>query len=707
VNALPVLNPVVLLSGLLVAVYTTFVACECVHGNRVGATKFKQISARLSVASALGTGLWAAYLMLALSHRSAEPIALEWPLALLSWLSSVAAAGAAMEAAAAPPANPSKRLLPVLVCAAFLLLLQAAGDAAQGVDIGTSAQHGAARAATALCIGAVLVLALRSGAHGAAAAGVSLQRIAVVLLLGLLLVGQEFLSAEPGAAPARRHIDGSELPSPLIALLAGIGAAFVLTLARTGARVERLLSGKAQQLESSRRVASQDLHELAYRDPLTRLSNRRRFDRKLAAAVTLADAAHARLTLLFIDLDGFKPVNDCYGHGSGDRVLVAVGERLRRIAPKGATIARIGGDEFAVLLPETLNTGEASLLASRILVALGSPFAVSGTELTLSASIGIAFYPDCGGADKIVASGDAAMYAAKRSGGSTFAFFEPGMGGDARDQAELMLDLRRAAELRQLELHYQPKIDAASGQVTAVEALLRWNHPQRGMVGPDVFIPLAERIGLIGSIGDWVLDEACRQMSEWQTEGLRMRVAINLSARQLVQPGLSGRIQSVLERHGVAPELLTCEVTESTAMSDTRSAHRALTLLGRLGVRVSIDDFGTGYSSLSYLRQLPATELKIDRSFVSDLDSSDDARAIVQAVIHMAHALDLTVVAEGVETAAQRDILQALGCDEFQGYLFAKALPAATVLKWAQAERDQPRTFRPSLFNRSEFATLS
>jgi diguanylate cyclase len=268
----------------------------------------------------------------------------------------------------------------------------------------------------------------------------------------------------------------------------------------------------------------------------------------------------------------------------------------------------------------------------------------------------------------------------------------------------LMRDLRKAIELHQLELYYQPKVDAETGQVSAVEALLRWNHPERGLVTPDVFIPLAERLGLIIAIGDWVLEQTCRQMREWAREGIRMRVAVNLSARQLMQHGLSTRIERILERFGVAPELLTCEVTESTAMSDTRSAHRALTLLGRLGVNVSIDDFGTGYSSLSYLRQLPATELKIDRSFICDIDTNNDARAIVRAVIQMAHSLELKVVAEGVETIAQRDILQALGCDEFQGFLFSKPLPAATVLKWALTERARPRTFRPALFLKSLFA---
>ena len=707
-DALTVINPEVLFCGLLVAIYTSFVACECVGGARGGAVGAPLRGARLGVAIAVGTGFWAAFVMSALSHRAAGPMAAELPLALLSWLCAVGAADAALTAAAVPVVEARKKLLRGLKCAGFLLLMHLAGDATQGVrlDVHLSAEHAMVMLATASSVSAALVLTLTYCSHRGAVA-VSPKRIATILALGLVLVGQVYLTDGRHGGQDPRAADGSGLPTVVIALLAGIGAALVLTLARIAVRIERQLSGKADKLATSLRAANLNLQNLAYRDPLTRLANRRRFDDKLAAAVADADANCSRLTLLFIDLDGFKPVNDCYGHASGDRVLQAVGERLRQVAPKGATIARIGGDEFALLLRDTLNTGEASMMASRVLVALRSPFTVNDTEVALSASIGIAFYPDCGAADKIMACGDAAMYAAKRAGGSIFTFFEPGMGGDARTQAELMRDLRRAVELNQFELYYQPKIDAESGQVSAVEALLRWHHPTRGMVPPDLFIPLAERLGLIGGIGDWVFEQACRQMREWQGHGVRMRVAINLSAQQLMQHGLTARIERILERYGVAPELITCEVTESAAMADTRNAQRALIRLGRLGVKVSIDDFGTGYSSLAYLRQLPATELKIDRSFIADLDTSKDARAIVEAVIRLAHALELRVVAEGVETSAQRDILHSLGCDEFQGYLFAKPLPAATVLQWAQAERARPRTFRPSLFLKSLFAPLS
>lgn len=703
------LDPSILACGLLLAAYTSFVAFECSRGLSPAGFWLSVHGARPGVSIAVGTGLWAVQVMSDLSYRGVGTVTAHLPLVLLSWLCAVVAASALLHAAASLRGGLAKALPTLLVGGACVALTHVVADLAQGRPLASNLKfdHAATLALASLFASGAMVLAL-GPTSDAAMRRMSPWRIALVLVLAAALVDPLGLMTPQPANPADDNaVGGTELPAVVIALMVGLGAAVVLTVTRLSVRIEQHLKGKAAKLSDSLQAANRNLQTLAYRDPLTRLSNRLMFDRKLAAAVTAADAARGRLTLMFIDLDGFKPVNDCYGHASGDRVLRAVGERLRHTAPKGATIARIGGDEFVMLLNQPLNTGEASLLASRVLVALRTPYAVADTEVALSCSIGIAFYPDCGTADKFMACGDAAMYTAKRAGGSTFAFHEPGMGGDVRIQAELMRDLRKAVELNQFELYYQPKIDAESGQVTAVEALLRWNHPIRGLVGPDMFIPLAERVGLIGSIGDWVLEQACRQMHEWMTVGVQMRVAINLSAQQLKQHGLVGRIEQLLKHYGIAPALLTCEVTESTAMTDTKNAHRALHRLGRLGVKVSIDDFGTGYSSLSYLRQLPATELKIDRSFIGDIDTNNDARAIVQAVIQLAHALDLTVVAEGVETAAQRDMLHKLGCDEFQGYLFAKPLTSATVLQWAQAERAKPRTFRPSLFLKSLFTPLT
>jgi len=314
---------------------------------------------------------------------------------------------------------------------------------------------------------------------------------------------------------------------------------------------------------------------------------------------------------------------------------------------------------------------------------------VAGRRVELSCSVGISVYPDHGQLGELVAYADAAMRVAKRSGGGTYAVFEPKMNVRSLKQLDLQNDLRHAVERGQLTLHYQPKIDARHGQIQGVEALLRWRHPQQGMVSPAVFIPIAERSGLIYGLGNWVIDEACRQMRAWAEAGMRMRVAINISVHQLRRGDLVARIEQALERHQVEASQLLCEITESAVMDDVSGTLRTFEGMERIGVHLSIDDFGTGYSSLSYLRQLSAKQLKIDRSFVNDLESSSDARAIVDAVIHMAHALSLRVVAEGVETPGQRNVLVQLGCDELQGFYFAKPMPADTLMAWAGVKRPQ------------------
>jgi EAL domain-containing protein (putative c-di-GMP-specific phosphodiesterase class I) len=292
------------------------------------------------------------------------------------------------------------------------------------------------------------------------------------------------------------------------------------------------------------------------------------------------------------------------------------------------------------------------------------------------------------------------MYAAKRAGGNTYALFEAHMDAGALEQLSLQNDLRRAIEQGELQLHYQPKIDGKSAKIRGVEALLRWKHPERGTISPMVFIPIAERFGLIGALGNWVIDEACRQMHAWADEGLRMRVAINLSVHQLREEGLVERIQDALNRHAIEPSHLLCEITESAAMEDIKGTQRTFEGLAGIGVFLSIDDFGTGYSSLSYLRQLPARQLKIDRSFVADLETSNDARSIVRAVVHLAHALNLHVVAEGVETEGQRDILREMTCDELQGYFFAKPMPADMLLEWALGQKPPGSAdFSPSVMD--------
>jgi diguanylate cyclase (GGDEF)-like protein len=435
-------------------------------------------------------------------------------------------------------------------------------------------------------------------------------------------------------------------------------------------------------------------------DALTRLPTRTHLETQLAAAVVACDANHTKLALLFIDLDGFKPVNDTFGHSSGDRVLRSVGKRLKTCADKGDVVARVGGDEFLVLIPNAGSQEDLAQRARKIIDSMAQPFDIEDRQVAVGCSIGIACYPDSGQHAKLIARADAAMYAAKRAGGAGFSFFSPAMEDDARARFDLLRDLRLALENKELELYYQPKIDAATGKITAAEALLRWQHPTRGMISPVVFIPIAERFGLIRSIGEWVIEDACRQAGVWRKKGLKMRVAINLSAVQMRQEDIVERIEGALARHQVNPSLLTCEITESVAMEDTKATQTTFRELGAAGIHLAIDDFGTGYSSLAYLHKLPAEELKIDRSFVADIEYSADARAVVNAVVKLAHALGLKVVAEGVENERQQRILVKMGCDELQGFLFAKPMTARSLLLWALDDRkEHAESFATSLFD--------
>jgi len=378
-----------------------------------------------------------------------------------------------------------------------------------------------------------------------------------------------------------------------------------------------------------------------------------------------------------MDLDGFKAINDAYGHHVGDSLLVDVAERIRANVRTRDTIARVGGDEF-VLLADVGEPADAATLAGKVLSAIREPFHMGGRELRVSTSIGIAMYPGDGlSPNDLLINADAAMYHAKALGRDSYCFFEASMNANVHEQLQLVQDLRAAVERHELVLQYQPKFAAPVGPVIGVEALVRWAHPTRGMIAPDEFIPLAEKTGLIVPIGEWVLDEACRQMSVWRNAGREdWTMAVNLSALQFRHVSLIQTVRDTLERHALAPHCLLLEVTESTAMHDVDASLRILEELHDLGVRISIDDFGTGYSSLLYLKRLPASELKIDRGFIRELARDTEDAAIVSAIVALGQTLNLIIVAEGVETLAQQEFLTRLGCDSLQGFLLGRPMSA-------------------------------
>jgi diguanylate cyclase (GGDEF)-like protein len=416
---------------------------------------------------------------------------------------------------------------------------------------------------------------------------------------------------------------------------------------------------------------------LASHDSLTDLPNREMFNALLHHAIEAAGRYQRRLAVLFIDLDRFKIINDSLGHDAGDALLVKIAGRLRKALRSSDVVARLGGDEFVVILEETADGADVEGIARNLLAVLSRPLQLSGHECHTTASIGIAMYPSDGvDAQTLTKNADMAMYLAKEDGKNGFRFFTNEVKAQSIERLTLETALRHALERNQFALHYQPKVDMASGQITGVEALLRWTHPELGVLPPMQFIPLAEETGLIVPIGRWVLKEACAQNMAWQRRGLRpVSMAVNLSPRQFADAQLLQDIDEALAASGMSAVLLQLEVTESMVMRNVSRAVKVLDAIQSRGIRLAIDDFGTGYSSMSLMKQFPIDTIKIDRSFVRDLPNDSEDQAIAQAIISMGKALGMTVIAEGVETVEQETFLRDHGCDEMQGFLVSKAVP--------------------------------
>ncbi|MDN3919750.1 bifunctional diguanylate cyclase/phosphodiesterase [Roseateles violae] len=703
-------NPAIVALSLFIAVFASYVALDLAKRVRLPDRR----AARhwwLGGSVAMGTGIWAMHfigmfafsLPIALGYRGLQT--------LLSWLAAVIVSAIALHVANSGRLRPGRLVGGAILMGAGICAMHYTGMAALDMappivwDLGLVAASAAIAIAASLAALLIFFWLRRvSGARG------QIYQLLAALVMGLAIAGMHYTGMAAAHFPVGAVCrSADQLAGQDLGVVVTLATVALLGLTLFTSTLDTRMQSRTARLADSLRIsnrqlqtANEELQRRAFVDPLTGLPNRLLFEDRLQHALvrierSLAQPAEPaepdrsgvpeRLAVLFVDLDGFKPINDSFGHAMGDAVLQEVGRRLLQAARDADTVARVGGDEFVLLLEGLADAEDGMGAARRIVEQFATPLEVDGQNLHLGASVGVVLFPDHGPGDKLMARADAAMYAAKRRGGHGCALFEPNMDLDARVSLSLQSDLRQAIARGQLRLHYQPKVDARRLQLSGVEALLRWEHPQHGSVPPAVFIPLAERHGLIDELGDWVIDQACRQMALWRIQGLRLRVAINLSVHQLRQSDLVERVGAALRRHRVDADQLLCEITESMAMDDVRAAQQSFEGLARIGVSLSIDDFGAGYSSLSHLRRLPARQLKIDASFVQDLASSADARAIVDGIIRLAHALDLEVVAEGVETEAQRDVLIGLDCDKLQGYLFARPMPAAALLDWALARR--------------------
>ena len=439
-----------------------------------------------------------------------------------------------------------------------------------------------------------------------------------------------------------------------------------------------------------RKQLEEKIKKKAELDELTGLPNRALFQDRLSQALAMAVRNGTDVVLMFIDLDRFKQVNDTMGHEAGDRLLREASQRIISCVRRSDTVARLGGDEFTVILHQLTHPFYAELVARKILEQLAKPFVLHGGEVSVSGSIGITFFPhDATEMEELLKNADSAMYQSKKAGRSTFSFFTQEMQDQAMQRVQMEKELRRAMEKGELRVHYQAKVNNQSGQITGMEALVRWDKAEHGIAAPEEFIPLAEETGLIVPLGAWVLRTACQQTKAWIDAGHpTLRVAVNLSARQFHRgQELIETIGAVLSETGLSPELLELEITESMVMEDVEQAIATMEGLKTMGIHISLDDFGTGYSSLGFLKRFPLHSLKIDRSFVMDLSADSEDTAIISAIISMAHNMDLTVVAEGVETLEQLDFLKKNKCDEIQGYYYSHPLPPDEFSRMLEEEK--------------------
>ena len=526
----------------------------------------------------------------------------------------------------------------------------------------------------------------------------ALLRAGAATLMGAAIAGMHYTGMAAATFPMSSHATHMGVNSNWLAVLVVVVTLSILGITLVVSTLDARLQARTSVLASSLADANRELAQLALHDNLTRLPNRILLEDRLDQAMNKAMREGNSFALMFMDLDGFKAVNDAFGHHIGDNLLVAVTDRMQNLLKGHHTLARLGGDEFVLLL-EISEPNDAASVADMLVKAIDQPFDISRYELMVSLSIGITVYPGDGEDEReLMFNADAAMYHTKNNGRNGYNFFQPSMNTIAQNQLQLINDLWLAQEHEELRLFYQPKFCAPQGPILGFEALIRWEHPLRGLLAPDVFLPLAEKTGLIVSIGNWVINEACRQLRIWHLQGNpQWSIAVNLSALQFEQQGLVETVVNALKTHHIPAELLTLEVTETTAMRDPDESIRILTQLTELGVKASIDDFGTGYSSLLYLKRLPASELKIDRAFVNELQAKSEDATIVTAIVALAQTLNLKVVAEGVETEEQQSFLTSLGCNSLQGYLLGRPIPPDQVASLGNFVGEPEKSENPSL----------
>ncbi|MBD9477646.1 bifunctional diguanylate cyclase/phosphodiesterase [Pseudoxanthomonas sp. PXM02] len=673
-------NEILVLFSLLVAILASYTALDM--AGRVATTQ--GVAARWWLAGgafAMGLGVWSMHFVGMLAFDLPIPLGYDITLTFCSMLAAISSSAFALWLVSQAQLPFQRLALGAVLMGIGIALMHYIGMAALQMQPGIDYHPGWFTLSIVIAVvasGAALWIAfhLRRGGRRK-----HLLRVLAAVVMGFAIVGMHYTGMAAAEFPADSWCGAARdggVPAQWLAILVVVATVAIMGIALIVSVLDRQMHARTHHLAHSLARANEELVQAALHDPLTRLPNRILLQDRIEQAIEKAKRKHEQFAVMFLDLDGFKGINDAYGHQAGDALLVDVAARVRGLLRSQDTLSRLGGDEFVLIIATTDPEG-AAMVAQRIIDTVAATILwAQGVDLHVTASIGIALYPSDGDSEReLMAHADAAMYHTKDNGRNGYTFFAPSMNISAHQQVKLLNELRRAVERNELVLHYQPKFAAPDYRMVGAEALLRWQHPEHGLLAPGAFIPAAERSGLILAIGDWVLDEACRQLRAWRDDGHEIaNVAINLSPLQFSSPNLVETVAGALERHAVPASSLTLEITETTAMRDADASLGILDELTAMGVKISIDDFGTGYSSLLYLKRLPADELKIDRAFVRELETNSDDVAIVSSIIALGKTLNLRVVAEGVETPGQRHHLRRLGCDLYQGYLMGEPVAA-------------------------------
>jgi diguanylate cyclase (GGDEF)-like protein len=673
-------NYCLVLLSILVAVVVSHTALRL--AARVARTKGSSVQLWLAGgAIAMGTGIWSSHFIGMLALSMPFPLSYGLTATIGSLVLAIATSGFALKLASNPTSGQMRLASGALVMGAGICAMHYVGMTAVQVVPMIQYEPGLVAVSAAIAIAAsyaALWLFTHLGTQDTWRMRAT--RIAAAFIMGLAISGMHYtgMAASRFAADSYCLTPASSMDSRWLALVIATLTLGLLAITTILLVYDAHLESNVRRYNEMLEQANARLRHAATHDALTGLPNRVLLADRLRQAIALASRHEMRFAVLVVDLDRFKAINDSLGHIAGDELLQEVARRLSGLLRKEDSLARLGGDEFVLLIHEVSGPADAEQVARKVLTQVALPFQLAGLDVHVSPSVGISLCPDDGDdSETLLQHADAAMYHAKKKGRNTFQFFAPAMNAFARERLELESGLRTALAQREFELHYQPKVDVATGRIESAEALIRWRHPKRGLIPPGGFIPLAEETGFIVQLGEWVLYEACRQARAWQDEGLHLRMAVNLSARQFRQDSLIETVRGALTAARLEPRYLELELTESAVMQDAESSVQIMRRLSDAGLRISVDDFGTGYSSLSYLRRLPLDKLKIDRSFIREIVTSRDDAEIVRAIVTLAHSLHLKVIAEGVETAEQLTFLRALGCDQYQGFYCSPPLPPA------------------------------